>query len=155
MTDSPTTEAAVETEPVKEETGGSLRAKLEEALAENKTLKAEKLDAAFTDIGLSPTTGLGKAIAKEYDGAPTTEALAEYAKIEYEWEKPVAPVTDPPVAQEIATEQAALDAASQTAGSVPIVPSEADDLAAAEAAGDYQKTLDIKSRQIEAQIRGR
>ena len=41
----------------------------------------------MSDIGLDPTTGLGKAIAKEYSGDLTVEALGAYAHDEYghEW----------------------------------------------------------------------
>ena len=37
----------------------------------------------MSDIGLDPTTGLGKAIAKEYSGDLTVEALGAYARDEY------------------------------------------------------------------------
>ena len=43
-------------------------------------------------------------------------------------------------------------AASSTAGSVPIVPTEADALSKAEAAGDYDATMAIKAQQIVRQI---
>ena len=133
-------------EPDTPESGKGLRSKLEEALAEVKQLKAEKMVGEFKEAGLDPTKGLGKAIAKEYDGEISKEAIQEYARSEYDWEPPV--VEEPnPVAQAIAQEQAALDQAGRTAGSV-VQPNQADLLAKAEAEGDYQATMNIKGQQV-------
>ena len=129
-----------------EETGGGLRRQLEATLAENRTLKADKLSGSFKEIGLDPTTGLGKAIAKEYDGEISTEALAAFADSEY-GHKFEAQAETHPQAQAINQGQAALDQAGQTAGSVP-TPTQADVLAKAEAEGDYSKTMAIKSAQV-------
>jgi len=145
----PTTETPEEPK----ETGGGLRKQLEATLAENKTLKAEKLEGSFKAIGLDPTQGLGKAIAKEYDGEISTEALAEYADSEYGHKFEAPPELNPQVAQ-IAGEQAKLDQVGQTAGSVA-PPTEADALAKAEAEGDYQTTMAIKGAQVARQFQGR
>ncbi len=134
------------TETTTEETGGGLRRQLEATLAENKQLKADKLAGSFKEIGLDPTTGLGKAIAQVYDGETSTEALAEFAETEYGHTAEVVPETHPQAAA-INQGQAALDQVGQGAGSVP-VPTQADTLAKAEAEGDYQKTMAIKSAQV-------
>jgi hypothetical protein len=55
---------------------------------ENRRLKAEVMLSAYEGAGLDPTKGLGKAIAKEYDGEPSKEALLEFAKTEYGYEPP-------------------------------------------------------------------
>ena len=94
---------------------------------------------------MDTTTGLGKAIAKEYDGDMTKDAVLEYASSEYGH---VAGETQQhPEAEAIATGQAALDQVGQTAGSVA-PPSREDVLAKAEAEGDTRTTMAIKSQQV-------
>jgi len=127
--------------------GSGLRAQLEKTLAENKVLKAEKLTDGLTAIGLNEKNGLGKAIAKDYGGEYSKEAIAAYAREEYEHTFDAPPATTPQ-AQAINTAQAQIDAASEGAGSVPITPTGAEALANAEAEGDYKKTMAIKSNQI-------
>lgn len=129
--------------------GSGLRAKLEEALAENKTLKADKLNDAFGKLDLDPTEGLGKAIAKEYKGEVSLDALTAYAKDEYNYSYTPEPEANP-VATAIETEQARLDTVGETAGSV-VTQTETEILAEAEAAGDYKTTMAIKANQIAAQ----
>jgi len=128
------------------ETGKGLRAQLEKTLAENRELKADKLGATFASLGLELDKGLGKAIAKEYDGALSKEAVAEFAKEEYGYvAEPVVPQhPDTPV---ITQEHARLDQVGQTAGSVA-APTQDEQLAAAEAAGDYTTTMGIKGNQV-------
>ena len=121
-----------------------LRKQLAEAHAEIKALKQEKLTGAFDALGLDPSKGLGKAIAKEYDGEPSPTALAEYAKAEYGWEPSA---EENPVAGQINAAQQALDQVGQHAGSVPL-PNEKDELAQAEAAGETGKAFAIKSGQV-------
>jgi hypothetical protein len=134
------------------ETGKGLRAKLEEALAENRELKAEKRVAAFEKAGLATDTGLGKAIFKEYDGELSEDAVREYAKTEYGWE--AAPEPTHPDARQITEEQARLDQAGETAGSV-VAPTQEDILAKAEAEGDVNTTMAIKGAQVAEMFRGR
>ena len=143
-------ENTVTSEPVVEPAqseGGSLRAKLEETIAENRKLKAREMSRSFEALKLEADKGLGKAIAKEYDGEPTLEAIAQYAKDEYGYEPP-SPEEQSPMAQQIAQEQAALDQVGSTAGSV-IQPTEQEILAKAEAEGDVDTAFAIKSRQVE------
>jgi hypothetical protein len=136
--------------------GGGLRKKLTEALARINELESEKdvevgalteqaMDQAFTDNGLSRHEGLGRAIAAQYDGEPSSEALAQHLLSEYDQTFAGAPN---PIAAQITAAQARLDMASQGAGSVPIVPKEDEALSKAEAQGDYRKTMAIKSGQI-------
>lgn len=120
-----------------------------EQAAEYRTLLMQN---AYTQVGLDPEAGLGKAIAKEYDGKPTTEALAEYAKVEYGHTPPVG--SDHPDAAIITGQQAQLDAAAQGAGSI-IPPKEADVLAKAEAEGDAATSMAIKGNQVARMFQGR
>ena len=138
-----------------ESEGKGLRGQLEKSIGTVKdrddtiaTLKTQLLAQAYVDLSLDPTKELGKAIAKEYDGEPTLEGLAAYAKEEYGYVPPaVATEVNPQVAV-IGQEQAALDQAGEVAGSVPVAPTEGDALAKAEADGDYKTTLAIKSQQL-------
>jgi hypothetical protein len=137
-------------------TGGALRAKLEEALARVKELEGDKdtevadlteqaMDRAFADNGLSRTEGLGKAIAAQYEGEATTEALAEHLLSEYDHEAMGAPN---PIAAQVASAQSRIDMAEMGAGSVPITPTTGEELAAAEAAKDYDKTMAMKGAEV-------
>ena len=60
-----------------------LRDALKRSQEENAELREILMQDAWAKVGLDPTQGLGKAIAKEYKGKPTAEALAEYAETEY------------------------------------------------------------------------
>jgi len=140
-------EETTETQAEPKSEGSGLRAQLEKTLAENKVLKAEKLTDGLTAIGLNETTGLGKAIAKDYSGEYSKEAIAAYAKEEYEHTFDVPPAQNPQAAA-INTGQAQIDSASQGAGSVPVTPTDAEALAAAEAEGNYKQTMAIKGNQI-------
>jgi hypothetical protein len=148
MTTQETTETTevVEAEAPKDD-GKGLRKQLNASLDREKKYKTQLLDNAYEELKLDPNTGLGKAIAKEYEGEPTLDALAAYAKDEYEYEAPAAESADHPQAELIAQQQAALDAVGGTAGSV-VDPTQGDVLAQAEADGDYQKTMAIKAQEV-------
>jgi len=127
--------------------GSGLRAQLEKTLAENRELKAEKLTDGLVAIGLNENDGLGKAIAKDYSGEYSKEAIAAFADTEYGHKFDTPPAMTPQGAV-IQQTQAQIDAASQGAGSVPVTPTGAEALASAEAEGNYKKTMAIKSDQI-------
>lgn len=147
-------DAVQEAEPTDggKDTGGGLRKQLETSLAENKKLKADARARAFKDAGLDTSNGLGKAISQVYEGEATQEAVAEFAKDEYGWQR--APSDAHPQAEQIETEQARVDEVGNTAGSI-VPPSEADALATAEAAGDYGTTLNIKGQQMAEMLKPR
>jgi hypothetical protein len=144
MSEEATTEATEETG--EKETGKGLRAQLEASLKREKTLKTQILDAAYDAIGLDTSTGLGKAISKEYEGEASQDALASYAKDEYGWDAPEQEAVHPE-AVAIAQGTGQLDQIGQTAGSVS-TPTKGDDLSEAEAQGDYATTMAIKSQQV-------
>lgn len=129
-----------------------LRDALKRANAENTKLKSQIMAGAYEELGLDPTTGLGKAIQKEYDGDTSVEGLAAYADNEYGYKPPVG--TDHPEAGVITTQQAQLDAAAQSAGSVT-PPTELDALAKAEAEGDAATSMAIKGNQVARMFQGR
>jgi len=140
-----TTETTETNEPA-QETGKGLRAQLEKALAENKGLRAGKLADSFKAIGLDVDNGYGKAIAQNYDGEITIEAVTAYAKDEFGYVKPEA---THPAAPVIAQAQAQADQFGHVATSVQPVSSLSEQLAAAEAAGDHELIGAIQGQQMQ------
>jgi hypothetical protein len=106
----------------------------EHAEAELAQFREQQLDNAFVFNGLSRIEGMGKAIAQVYEGAPTSEALAQHLEGEYGY---VYDGPDHPQAKLIADGQARLDGLGADATSMN-PPSSDDVLANAEAAGNYQ-----------------
>ena len=149
-------EAVAETPDTEgKDTGKGLRGQLEKQIAatkveqdKNAVLRTQLLDRSYTELGLDPTKLVGKAIAENYDGEPTTEALAAYAKEQYSYEPVAAAPAAHPLAGQIESQQNALDQIGQTAGSVPVAPAQGDVLAKAEAEGDYATTMAIKGAQV-------
>ena len=81
---------------------------------DNTELRKDTMERHLATIGLEEATGLGKVIAREYDGDFTADGVATYAKDEYghEYTPPaeeVADVSANPQADEIAAGQQALD----------------------------------------------
>jgi hypothetical protein len=134
-------------EPKVEEASGpkQLRDALKREQERNKELRTLVMAGAYADLGLDPEVGLGKAIAKEYKGDASTEALAEYAQAEYGYTKPVG--QEHPQGATIVQEQARLDAISVAAESIAPV-SEGEALAKAEAEGDWEAAGRIKAAQL-------
>jgi hypothetical protein len=110
--------SGVQTPDEKPDANAELRAYNKRLKAENRDFKARIMSGDLKAIGLDHEAGLGKAIAKEYDGEMTTEALAAYAKDEYGHDSAV-PLQVP---QEVQAGDR-LDQAMQ--GSTPVVPTEA------------------------------
>ena len=136
----------VEEKTDKPEEARGLRKQLNEAHAVIAKQRTDILTPAYNQLGLDPTKELGKAIAKEYEGEASFDALAKYAKDEYGYEfTPVDPAN--PQVEVIAQAQAALDQVGQTAGSV-VTPTQNEVLDKAEAEGDYRTTMAIKGRQL-------
>jgi hypothetical protein len=133
--------------------GGGLRKQLEAALAENRELKVEKRDDILSGLGLESNSGLGLALAEQFDkGELTLEQIASTATEKYGVIPPAAtPAADPRVAQ-IAQGQQALDGVAQAAGSLA-PPTQQDQLARAEAEGNTDATLAHKSAQLGEMLR--
>jgi len=147
-------EVAPDPEAKEKSEAKGLRGQLEKSLGENKKLRSTILTDAYAKLELDTESGLGKAIAKEYEGEASFDALAEYAKNEYGHEVTEA-APDNPVVEPITQGHDALDQIGQTAGSVPISPTVGDDLAKAEAEGDYNTTMAIKGQQMAEMMRQR
>jgi|TARA_R100001129_G_scaffold77933_1_gene53094 hypothetical protein len=90
-------------------------------LAELESLKAEKMDGIFNEIGLDVSKGFGKALKQVYEGEASVEAVTEFAKAEYGFEagnvaqeEVTPPVEEQPVQDDARARVAALDANSQS-----------------------------------------
>jgi hypothetical protein len=129
-----------------------LRAALKREREENAGLRAQQMTSVYAEADLDLTKGLGKAIAKEYDGPMTLEALTAYASEEYGYVVPEAPSN--PQAQLITSEQTRLDTAAQGAGSVPVAPTSEQAIAEAEAAGDYATAMSLKGEEMADWFKG-
>lgn len=132
------------------ETGKGLRAELNKRIASEKKYKTMLLEDAYRKLGLDPMTGLGKAIAKEFDGDPTVKALGEYAEAEYGYKPTPVEVTHPQAGQ-IVDEQGRIDQVGQVATTQqPLKENER--LAKAEAEGDFATAGAIKAMQMQGII---
>lgn len=144
MSDEATTET---TEEVKDkDVPKQLREALKRSNEENAKLRETVMSSAYAELGLDTQVGLGKAVSQVYEGETSLEALTKFVRDEYSYEAPVVP--DNPETAGILAGQAQLDTASEGAGSVT-PPTQQDQLAKAEAEGDYQTAMAIKSRTIE------
>lgn len=94
MSDSTTVETTENSNP-----NAELRAYADGLKDENRELRRQVLTARLADIGLNIDAGLGKAIAKEYEGKLDPADVASYAKTEYGHEADE-PKVDPKVVEE-------------------------------------------------------
>lgn len=124
-----------------------LRDALKKAQQEAAEAKGKLLSQSYESIGLDPEQGLGRAVSMLYtgDGDDLEDFVA--AEFDYHYTGP-----ENPLLGQISREQARLDQAAAGAGSVPI-RSEDDVLARAEAAGDVNTAMAIKSNQLTELIR--
>lgn len=141
-------------EPAEETTEGTqpeakgLRAQVESLSKENRELKAEKRDGIISGLGLEVTKGLGLSLVEQFDkGDIALGDIASTATDKYGHVVPDAAPPAHPQAQAITEGTERLEAVAQTAGSVAN-PTADDLLAKAEAEGDYQTTMAIKSQQV-------
>lgn len=100
--ENPVTEETATTEEPEVQVIESGPKELREALAREKArnakLSARVMKDEFAAIGLDPEKGLGKAIAKEYQGELEADAIKEWAAAEYGYE---APTTENPAQTQI------------------------------------------------------
>jgi len=149
MTDETTTETTEVAEAVEEtpEVDGpkQLREALKRTNAENAELRAQLMESAYKEAKLDPSTGLGKAIAKEYKGDPTAESLLAFAEDEYDY----VPVPTPDNIQAVDIVEGTERVDAMQAISTSTVPlTEADELQKAQAEGDLTKSGAIKAGQL-------
>ena len=140
-------DTVVEDQQADKESAGGLRKQLEDAIKERNKLRTRILEGAYAELGLDPNTGLGKAIAKEYSGEASLDALSEYARDEYGWTPPEKVPESHPQAGVIQQEAERLDSIGAVAGSAPVETSK-DLIAKAEAEGDFRTALAMKGQEM-------
>jgi len=139
-----TTATAEQTNP-----NAELRAYADSVKEENKKLRRQVLTTRLEDIGLSIDEGLGKAIAKEYDGNLDLADVAAYAKTEY-GHQAEEPKVDPEVVNEAHERIETVMSSSE-----PVTPEvEPDKVAAADAKlADPEATRTDAVQSIEEKLR--
>lgn len=120
--------------------------KIAEQEGQINTQRVRLMERTFKDVGLDPTTGLGKAIAKEYQGEPDPEALRNYAVEEYNWEPPAESAPNP-IGAEIAQAQARVSQAMTSAEASPANPIDLQ-IADAEKRGDFASSITLKMQKF-------
>lgn len=122
------------------------RAKAEaaEARKEANAYKVRALEAAFREAGLDPAKGVGKAVAKEYDGEVTPEAIRAYAESEYGWEAPSQESAIAPVVREAQARVSSVQAESVSQPTSMIDQQIRD----AEQSGDFAAAVALKTQKL-------
>lgn len=111
------------TEPVEENSAiKEMRKAIEREKADNAVLRGQVIESHLGAIGLEAGRGLGKAIAAGYEGDLTPDAIAAYAKAEYDYE----PVVENQQAQQIQAAQQRVDGFGQA--SAPMQPANSEDV---------------------------
>lgn len=126
------------------------RDQIEAAKAENSELqkqlnrqKVALMEAAFEKVGLDPTKGIGKAVAKAWEGEPDADAIRQYAIEDWDWEPPAEAGQGHPLAGEINAAQQRVNGAVQGAEGVPVEQIDLD-IAQAEERGDFASAMSLK-----------
>jgi hypothetical protein len=142
----------VATAPVPEEPKG-LRAQNDALRAENRQLKAEKKDDVLKGLGLRADTGLGLVLTEQFErGDIALDQIATTAVDKYGHTVPeVQPPAHPAQAQ-IQQGYQALDGVAPAAGSIA-PPTQSELLAKAEAEGNTDASIAMKSAQIGQMLR--
>lgn len=144
------TPVEVEAEAPVESGPKELRDALKREKAENKKLREIAMKDAWAKVGLDPATGLGKAIAKEYKGDPTAEALGQFAADEYGHNAPEGPENE----QQPAIETGTVLQEQVQSESKPVVPNAPEETRRkAEAEGDWETAGRIKADKLRKMLR--
>ena len=128
-----------------------MRENMERQAEELTDLRGFKRGVLMKDAALDPSSGIGKAVAKDiergdYEGEMTAQALQEYAKEEYAWVAEEAPSITEAEAEAAALAAVVTDGAEkltevQSAGAPPSTETPADRANAAGVEGDWQKQI--------------
>jgi len=121
------------------------KARNDELLARANTAEAQLKQKAFSELGLDPNTGIGKAIAKLYDGPADVDAMRAYAETEFGY---TAPTTG--AAAVVHQAQDRVDAVLQAGAPAPATTMDAINaqIAKAEAEGDWATAMTLKMQKL-------
>lgn len=131
----------------------AIRRELKNVKKERDELKSFQRSAVFKEAGLDPNKGIGKAIAKLYDGEPDVDAIREFAAAEFDWEPDATQTNGNNELNEAEQERlSAQQRADQLrTNTEPVLPPDLDtQIADAEKAGDVRTSIALKQQKLKS-----
>jgi hypothetical protein len=130
----------------------SMRERIKELEAVEKEFKSVQMANAIQDAGFNPDTGAGKALKDLYKGELQADAIKEFAS-QYGWgDAPAEPTQEELQRQRVVSSQDNLDTVIEA--SVPVEPVGLDDqIAQAQADGDWQTSSALKADKLKALLK--
>jgi len=129
-----------------------MRERIKELESAEKELNSVKMANAIKDAGFNPDTGAGKALKDLYKGELQADAIKEFAS-QYGWgDAPAEPTQEELQRQRVVSSQDNLDTVIEA--SVPVEPVGLDDqIAQAQADGDWQTSSALKADKLKALLK--
>ena len=129
----------------------ALRRELKNVKKERDELRGFQRTATFKEAGLDPNKGIGKAVARLYDGELDVDAIREFAAAEFDWEPDASQTTTQQELTEVEQErlsaqQRADQLRTQTS---PVLPPDLEkQIEDAEKAGDIRASIALKRQKL-------
>jgi hypothetical protein len=129
-----------------------MRERIKELESVEKEFKSVQMANAIKDAGFNPDTGAGKALKDLYKGELQADAIKEFAS-QYGWgDAPAEPTQEELQRQRVVSSQNNLDTVIEA--SVPVEPVGLDDqIAQAQADGDWQTSSALKADKLKALLK--
>jgi hypothetical protein len=129
-----------------------MRERIKELESVEKEYKSVQMANAIKDAGFNPDTGAGKALKDLYKGELQADAIKEFAS-QYGWgDAPAEPTQEELQRQRVVSSQNNLDTVIEA--SVPVEPVGLDDqIAQAQADGDWQTSSALKADKLKALLK--
>jgi len=129
-----------------------MRERIKELESVEKEYKSVQMANAIKDAGFNPDTGAGKALKDLYKGELQADAIKEFAS-QYGWgDAPAEPTQEELQRQRVVSSQDNLDTVIEA--SVPVEPVGLDDqIAQAQADGDWQTSSALKADKLKALLK--
>ena len=128
-----------------------MRERIKELEGVEKEYKSVKMDSVNQDAGFDPASGQGKALKGLYKGELEVDAVKKFAEENYGWssETPTEVTQEQAQKSRVVTSQESLDTVIEA--SVPVEPVGVEDqIAQAQADGDWQTSSALKADQLRA-----
>ena len=128
-----------------------MRERIKELEGVEKEYKSVKMDSVIQDAGFDPASGQGKALKDLYKGELEVDAVKKFAEENYGWssETPTEVTQEQAQKSRVVTSQESLDTVIEA--SVPVEPVGIEDqIAQAQADGDWQTSSALKADQLRA-----
>ena len=129
-----------------------MRERIKELESVEKEYKSVQMANAIKDAGFDPDTGAGKALKDLYKGELQADAIKDFAS-QYGWgDAPAEPTQQELQRQRVVSSQDNLDTVIEA--SVPVEPVGLDDqIAQAQADGDWSTSSDLKADKLKALLK--